>query len=450
MQLVSTTFKLVLAVSLVTVLTTATAQENSPYSRYGLGDLFPSGHIINRGMGGLAVAYSDGQSINFMNPAAYADIRVVTFDVGLMVDHRTLKSARPEGSFKSTNFTPSYVHFGLPILAKKGIGAAIGFRPVTRINYSVIDSRRIPADSIENLYEGTGGLNQVYIGLAKRWDNGLSIGFNAGYGFGRKETSTRVNLVNDTVLYSKSNSATTTTFKSFFFDLGVQYRAKLKEVDITDKKLKEAYYLSLGATGTLSRTLKGRQDIVREIYEYDAGGGAVSLDSIYKTTNQWGTIKMPASFTAGFMFIKTVGNTYFTADKWSVGAEYTASNWNKYSFYGQPDLLTKQWQLRIGGQIVPDPLNAKSYWSRVTYRVGFFTGKDYINADGKELKVIGGTVGFGLPVRKQNYSNQFTTIHTAIEFGKRGNAVNNITDGFLRVSLGLSLSDVWFIKRKYD
>ena len=35
------------------------AQDNSPYSRYGLGDLHPNTNILNRGMAGLSAAYSD-------------------------------------------------------------------------------------------------------------------------------------------------------------------------------------------------------------------------------------------------------------------------------------------------------------------------------------------------------------------------------------------------------
>ena len=35
------------------------AQDNSPYSRFGLGDLHPGSNIYNRGMAGLSAAYSD-------------------------------------------------------------------------------------------------------------------------------------------------------------------------------------------------------------------------------------------------------------------------------------------------------------------------------------------------------------------------------------------------------
>ena len=33
---------------------TAVAQENSPYSRYGLGDLAPNHNVFSRGMGGIS------------------------------------------------------------------------------------------------------------------------------------------------------------------------------------------------------------------------------------------------------------------------------------------------------------------------------------------------------------------------------------------------------------
>jgi hypothetical protein len=83
--------------------------------------------------------------------------------------------------------------------------------------------------------------------------------------------------------------------------------------------------------------------------------------------------------------------------------------------------------------------------------LGVNYGKDYINADGNGLKTFSGTVGIGLPVKpRTSYNYQFTTINMALEFGKRGSNVNNITESFLKFSVGLSLSDIWFHKRKYD
>src|SRR5437868_9644547 len=49
-------------------------QENSPYSRFGVGDPVPRTNIVNRGMGGVVAAYRDtfGLIINLNNPASYS------------------------------------------------------------------------------------------------------------------------------------------------------------------------------------------------------------------------------------------------------------------------------------------------------------------------------------------------------------------------------------------
>ena len=94
------------------------AQENSPFSRYGLGDIYPSQNIATRGMGGVSAAYSNEQALNTVNPASYSALRFVniyggssgayvTYDFGLSIDARTLRSAVPSASYKSTNFIPS-------------------------------------------------------------------------------------------------------------------------------------------------------------------------------------------------------------------------------------------------------------------------------------------------------------------------------------------------------
>src|SRR5215211_3302994 len=78
------------------------AQENSPFSRYGLGDIYPSQSIVTRGMGSVSAAYINEQALNTVNPASYSALRFVnvyggsnggyvTYDFGLSVDARTLR-----------------------------------------------------------------------------------------------------------------------------------------------------------------------------------------------------------------------------------------------------------------------------------------------------------------------------------------------------------------------
>ncbi len=437
------------------------AQENSPYSRYGIGDIYPSQHIVNRGMGGLSVAYTDpaGQSINFSNPASYGDFKripslggVVLYDLGFTVDSRTLRSKTPIKKYSSASFIPSYLSLGLPL--GKGLGGALGLKPYSRINYSIINNTRITnVDSAQYLYQGSGGLNQAFIGLGKRWGN-FSIGFNTGYMFGKKELNTRLNIINSDTAYSpyymKSNSSTTTYLGKAFLMIGGLYDINLKSVAATTTVPKTDYSLRLGATAMFGQKYNATQDILRETFEYDASGGSVTVDSVYAANGSKVIVETPATYTVGAIFHKTQSMAGGSFDLWSFGLEYETTKWSSYRFGGLQDRLNDSWQIRVGGQIIPSTTST-SLLGRSTLRLGVNYGKDYINADGNGLKTFSGTLGIGLPVKpRTSYNYQFTTVNMALEFGKRGSNVNNITESFLKFSLGLSLSDIWFHKRKYD
>ena len=430
----------------------AMSQENSPFSRYGLGDVFPSQPIASRAMGSLSAAFLDGQAVNTQNPATYSYNHFVTYDFGVSIDARNLKSARPALAFPSTNFTPSYLTLAVPINQKKGIGMAIGLRPVTRINYNVMQSGRLNGiDSVHTIYEGNGGLNQFFVGFGKKW-GGLSAGFNTGFNFGRRETNTRTILVNDSVSYQSGLQGTTTSFKSVFLEGGLLYEAKLASKPGKVKGSKDSYFLRLGATGTLKQTLHGSMDSLAETFSYDANGATLKLDSVRTVTNIKGNIIYPRKFSAGFMLQKAYADERGSFDRWMIGADITMQQWGTdYRFYNLKDNVNNSVAFHIGGSYIPDATDVAKFWSRVTYRAGFNMGKDYINADTKGLKTFAGSFGFGFPIRRwRAYDYQFSLINTSFEVGKRGTGVNNVTESFFKFSLGLSLSDIWFRKHKYD
>ncbi len=406
------------------------AQENSPFSRYGFGNLVPGQNVVNRAMGGLSAPYYDIQSVNFVNPASYARLKVTTFDVGVDYDSRTLKVESTASRFKSAYMIPSYLQLGLPLSQKKNWGMNIGLRPVTRINYDVLRSTRLAGiDSVSYLFKGNGGSYQAFAGMGFG-SKSLSVGFNVGYMFGSKEYATQVVFRNDTVLYNKSNSTDSTRFGGLFANVGLQYTVQLSKTT----------HLKIGATGNFKNSLNATRDISRETFEASASSGIVVVDSVYRKTGEKGKIIYPASFGFGVMYEK--------ADKWSIGAEYSTSKWEDYRYYNQADSVQNSWAIRLGGQFVPD-VNGKNYWAKVVYRFGFYAGPDYIRV-GSKLPQYGITAGFGFPVRRNAYTNQYTVINTSFEYGSRGNKSNAVRESLFRVSVGLTLSDIWFIKRKYD
>lgn len=444
----------------------ANAQENSPFSRYGLGDLYPGQNIATRGMGGISAAYSNEQALNTINPASYSSLRfinvmgnsrggMVSYDLGLTIDSRNLMRAKPAENFRSVNFVPAYITLGVPLSAKaaarkRDVGLVFGLRPYTKINYSVESLQKTPIDSIESLYEGSGGLNQVFVGLGKRWNN-LSLGLNVGYDFGKKDISTKTIFHNDTVLYYKSDQNVNTAFWGLFINPGFTYNIKLNEVAGKNNSYKDVYFLKLGASATLKRSLDASMSTTVSTFNYDPNTGTFPIDTVYFNKDQKGNIDIPLTYTAGFMFSKkyAVGDLA-TATKWAFGADYTVGKWSEYRFYGQPDQVNDSWMIHAGTEFVPSLLST-NFWSRSTYRVGAYAGKDYINADGNGYNVKAVTLGFGFNVRRwTSYDNQSTFINTAFEFGKRGTDVNNISENFFKFSVGLSLADLWFTKQKYD
>lgn len=427
----TTNWKICCSVLIINVLLVfqAQAQDNSPYSRYGIGDVLPQTNVLNRAMGGVSLAYWDLQSVNFNNPASYARLKLTTFDVGLEYGQRTLRATNTTSSYKSRNLLPTYLNIGFPLSKKKNWGMNLGFKPVTRISYDVVSNTRITnIDSVSYRYYGNGGSYQAFLGLAGGTRN-FSIGVNAGYMFGNKHYGTQMIMINDTVRYQKASYTDSTSFGGVFVKAGIQYQLVLSG----DMNLK------FGGTFGLENKMTASRDVTRQTFEGSARGPIV-LDSVYRATGEKGDIVMPASWGGGIILEKM--------DNWQIGIEYNSVQWADYSYFGQKDQLQNNWVARIGGLIIPS-INSKNYWNRVAYRAGFSFGPDHVDA-GTNLKTWTASWGMGMPVRRNYYTNQYTTINLTLEMGQRGNKSDAIRENFFRVALGFNLSDIWFNKRQYQ
>ena len=439
-------------------------QDNSPYSRYGIGDLVPSTNTVNRSLGGISAGYADFLSINFNNPASYTSFESVKetkskkqyagralIDIGMNFESRTLREPATAKKFTASNALFSYVQVGMPLSAKWGL--SFGLRPISRISYKMYRSERLinpippfnPIDSALTRFEGDGGsyLASVGTGVALfkkekfKMEEKLSIGVNAGYMFGEKNYSTKRTLINDTVEYKQANYETKTNYGNLYFNAGIQYKLPVKKNMI----------LTIGAFGNWGQTMNATQDVLRETFEYNATFGEVRLDSVSDKRNVKGKIEMPSSYTVGFVLQKYPGGP--KEGGWLIGVDFNQQNWDNYRFYGTTDAVQNKWEVKVGAQITPAP-KTKSYFSNVAYRFGLFTGPDYINV-GSKLNQFGGSFGVGLPMRRNaQVPNAISLINLSFEYIKRGNNDNILKENMFRFSLGLSLSDLWFIKRKYD
>jgi hypothetical protein len=449
-------------------------QDNSPYSRYGLGDLHPITNIYNRGMAGLSIAYSDprinGPSdprigkyypfINFSNPASYSRFFALKennskklqygrmlLDVGINFNSRTLREANNPSSFTSSNGYFSYLQVGVPL--QKNWGLVFGIRPLSTISYKIDRNERlydpntgVMIDSAKTQFSGDGGSYLFNAGTGFAFGN-LSLGVNAGFLFGKKDYSTRRTLMNDTVEYSASNHQTKSNFGGIFFNGGAQYR-----IDLSKDGTK---YIQLGVTGNIQQKLNTRTDLIRETFFLDQSDGSqLRLDSVYEQLEVRGKLEYPANLGAGIIIeqypdVKKTG--------WLLGLDFTTTDWDSYRFNGQPDAVRSNWQLKIGGQL--RPRLKESYKSLIAYRAGMFFGDDYLYINNKKMSVWGISGGISLPIANlkdasRRFRTQYSIVNLSAEYIKRGNNDNPISENQFRVSVGFTLSDLWFTKRKYE
>ncbi|RYZ29239.1 MAG: hypothetical protein EOO10_06950 [Chitinophagaceae bacterium] len=476
MQLANTTLLkhkfLLPALFSLTALTTVNAQDNSPYSRYGLGNQTPRTNVISRGMGGVSAAYvgtylgyaqgsnygdstafTEVTSVNYNNPASFASFQAnmeqrsgkvasarVILDVGINFSSRKLAEPNTPLSFTSSDAIFSHVYVGVPI--RKNWGLAFGIRPISRISYNILRSERLRnsgggnIDSVATQFAGNGGTFLPTIGTGFG-SNNFSVGVNVGYMFGKKEISTRRAFINDSIEYAASNHTTNSSFGNLFFNAGAQYKIELNRKSI----------LRLGVTGNWKQTLDGSQDILRQTYVRNSVGEELQVDSVFQQTGAKGDVIYPASYTAGFMLDNAPGDK---TRGWSIGVDYVKNNWDDFRFFGAKDLVQNNWELRFGGQLTTVGKPTR-YGQTISYRFGGFVGPDYVNADGK-LPQYGLSFGLGLPLISYNQAarTQYSVLNFAFEYSKRGNDQNKIREDLFRVSVGLNFTDLWFGKRRYD
>lgn len=432
-----------IVVLLLFTLTTAFSQDNSPWSRYGLGDVMPSLNIVNRGMGHTAAAYADFQTINFINPASYSKFGAqrAIFDVGLDVNSRTLSDNRGR-SYTSSNAVIPYLAGGFQLRGEKSKtdwGLAFGLRPMTRVSYNVESGSRLRSgDSVASNFEGNGGAYQAFLGTAIGIKN-FSIGINGGYRFGSKDYTTRVFVLNDSVpdRYTPGRLDVRNNFGGAFAELGMQYQMKLSKKSS----------LQLGAYGSLQSSMNATRSETYESFTFVGEAGVErQIDSIASLKNIRGGIQYPAYYGVGFLYdVLGKGRLNFAVD-------YVIHQWGNYRYYGAPDLLQHSRQLKIGAQFLPDAVGeTKGLWTNILYRGGLVLTREPYTVDGN-MNSFGVTLGAGIAIKKYSYAeiNRSNILNFAMEFGQRSNRSSLLRENYFRLAMSFSFSDIWFIKRRYD
>lgn len=432
--------------AVVVVLTGITAKAQvttqSPYSKFGVGNIKGMTLPQFRAMGGIStgVYKPNGYSnVNMLNPASYPGINLTTVDIGMNGGYTTLKSGST--SEKSFNATLSHMVVGVPVSEHSAL--SFGVVPYSELGYQFVNkvtlsngANSTPQDA-NYLYSGEGGLNKGYIGYGYRFGKHLKLGANVEYLFGSLQQSRSTELiVPDSMVNNTINSRmqTKNSVGGFSFSYGMQY-------DITiDSKTS----IVLGYSGSSASTVHSTKSSVVTQYSKTATGEEnAALDTLINNEGASANLKLPLVHNFGFTIQKD--------NKWLIGADYRMGKWSELNIGGVNQGLQNTYGYSVGAQITPDITSVGSYFNRVDYRIGYTFDKTYVQINNQDVKQMGITFGLGLPLARSMNGLSFYKLNFATEIGRRGNISNGLLqENYINFHLGFTLNDKWFRKFKFD
>lgn len=409
---------------------------NSPYSIFGLGNLRSNSFVMNTAMGGSGYGMTSPYHINNLNPASYSFLKLTAFEAAAEQNNEWLKSSdqseyNPHGGLR-------YVAFGFPVA--KYWGLSFGIMPYSNVGYyfQKTDSTA-NLGRVDNTYQGSGGLNKVYIGngFKVKIDSSFFIagGVNANYMFGEIYHEQRIlfrNLTNvfHTWYYDK------TFVSDFAFDVGLQVKKKFCTRRSSEGNCEDTgFELGLGVVYGLQANLSSKLTRLGRTYTGNVGFESIKdtsvniLDSAVQTA-------IPQTLGVGL----TLGNI----DKFMVNVDYQLQSWGDIN--ASDTALSNSMRLSAGIQYIPDIEKVNNYLQRVRYRMGVRYQQSYLTLNNSQIEDFGITFGVGLPFHRTS-----STMNFGVVVGQKGTTNNELfKQQYVNFSVGITLNDLWFYKRKYD
>jgi hypothetical protein len=397
------------------VVSKAQNSTNSPYTRYGYGDLANRSFGAGRSMGGIGIGFRTSKQINPMNPASYSSIDSTTFLFDFGATFQT--SFYNDGTNKQKNMNGNVEYMAMEFPLFKQMAMSAGLLPYSHVGYRFDETKTSTTGLVyRESSEGIGGLNLLYTGLSiELWKKRLSIGSNVNYLFGT------ISHIIRTAFGASSSTAITGTkvmqLNDVIYDFGLQYVHPLSKTDD----------LTFGLTFTPGKKLNYK---TYEMIRNDTD--VISDDTITSLTHD-----VPNGYGAGVMYVKS--------NKLIVAVDFTMQEWSKASFEGKTNQFNNRSKIVAGFELIPN-LYSRPYINRMRYRAGLNYTNSYLKVNGNGYKEYGVTLGLGFPI-----SDNRSYVNFSFEYAKIiPDFKTMINENYLRMTLSYTFNEYWFFKRKMD
>ncbi len=424
---------LIFSIFLFTLAITTNGQKliNSPYSRFNIGSLEPTGSFRSQGMGGLGVSLRDNTSIYNSNPASYSslDTNSFVFDFGMDYSHSRLSDGASTYSSQDGNF--DHLLMGFPLA--KGWGFAAGIAPYSNGYYQMMESvlKTDPeydplVGQFSSYHAGTGSLTSVFAGTGINLTKNFSAGVNLTLLFGQINRLNQFDFIDDqnyTHVYH-NNTSEKLEISGINFEYGLQYYAALSN----------KYFINAGASLTSGKSYNTNYEHL--IYRYTAFN---TRDTISVNADAGKSTFIPATMRLGISFGK--------ANKFTAGLDYITTNWSTAKIPGSSGYAADSRSIVFGAEYIPEKFSNYSFLRRLEYRIGGHSGNNYLILNGEQIKEVGASAGIGVPMLRS-----LSKVNLFFDYTRRsGSSTNGLhTEHYFTVGVSLNLYDWWFLKQKYQ
>ena len=420
---------------------------NAPFSQFGVGSSdLPFNLPMATRLGGVAYTRAGNNYVNPFNPASYGAIEreSFVFDMGVYLQSTTLRDNN--SSLHDADGNLGYLLVAMPVT--RWWKLAGGLMPYSSVDYQSVASQTDPTypGTVKTVYEGTGGVNEVFLGSAFNLLRGrgsrpdLQVGFNVNYLTGTLQRAISYDFQgNDSTHFLNSRRYKRTTLRNLTFDLGLQLRQPLSE------------RLVLGLGLVYKPYLDRKVNDLALIYTYHTGDESL-VDTIFPARGQ------EAGFDSRLEQAHTFGaGVSLELDRrWMLGFDATFAAWQgmKYTEGMSPSIFGNS-ALRYGPYsnyaVAVErmgSMDASSYWGRISWSLGahLTQGALYLELDGTEHRLDAWGLGAGLtlPMRKGR-----SLLTVSMGYNSMGSSDVLRHDTF---TLGIAVSSCerWFVKRKYN
>ena len=382
---------------------------SSPYSRYAYGDLNENVPTAYRAMGGVGLAMRSNRAINPSQPASYTACDTLTFMFDLAASASWSRYQDVSGRRNKANGSLEYVTMQFPIW-KRWIAMSVGLLPYSSVGYDIsMAGKTANGDySYTTEYEGSGNISEVYGGLSFNILNWVAVGANVYYMWG--------DLYRARALEFNKSGLNPTLQDEILSVSNVRFRVGAQFFHTWGD-----HTMTVGAMMENKMRLHSDYILIETQTE----------DSIPIYSGGW---QLP--------YVWGVGASYTWQNRLTVAFDYERQHMSTALFNGMAGHysgLQDKGRMALGLEYRHNP-QGRRYIDRMLWRAGASIQDEYLVSIG--AKRYTACVGVGFPMHGLG-----TMVNMTVEYTHRGSKAK-LEENSLRFTLGISVAENWFFKRK--